>query len=319
MKSRLAIGGVICLMACLVLVPTLLRKQGLRPIEMTIEVPGARLVGTLHLPARSGDHVPVVVLLHGSGPDGRTNSYYHELAGQFARVGYATFVYDKRGSGASSGSLLEVPFQTIIDDAVTVVEQVRKRPETDDNRIVIWGGSEGGSTAPEVAVRSKASAVITQSASGVPFWKQNRHQNLLAMQRAGLSRSQVDMELAAHAAAMHYARTGEGWVEFERLRNSGITLPIRNSRNDLWWKWYGTKLDYEPTRWLERLQVPVLSLWGRQDVLVPVDESIKQFRKALSMNRNTTMKVMSAADHGMSNGNGLVHLDLMSAWLEALP
>lgn len=285
---------------------------------MTIDVPSATLAGTLYMPIRSKDPAPVVILLHGSGPDGRSNVYYQQLAEQFAHVGYATFIYDKRGSGESTGNLYTVPFQTIIDDAVNVVEYLRKRPETDDSRIIIWGGSEGGSIAPEVAVRTKASAVITQSASGVPFWKQNRYQNLLALQNAGLGQPQLDMELRAHEAAMHYARTGRGWAEFERLRNSGITLPIQNSRDDVWWTWYGTKLDYEPTPWLRQLKVPILAMWGKQDILVPVDESMDIFRKSLVNNRIKTILLVNSADHSMSNNGNLVHLETMNKWLKRL-
>ena len=293
-------------------------RSRLQETTLEIEVGGARLAGTLYSSASSKNPVPVVVVLHGSGPDGRSNDYYRHLAKTFSQVGFATFVYDKRGSGMSGGNLMAVPFQTIIDDAVAVVRAVRAMPETDDKHFVIWGGSEGGSIAPEVAVRTSAFAVITQSASGVPFWKQNRHQNLIALQQDGLTPGQIEVELQAHEAAMQFARTGQGWSKFEQYRSRGITLPIRGDRNDPWWTWYGTKLDYEPTKWLKKLNVPILAMWGRQDVLVPVDESRDRFKQSLEQNRKATLLVLNPADHGMSNRGVLVHLGQMKDWLTRL-
>jgi uncharacterized protein len=261
---------------------------------------------------------PTIVVLHGSGPDGRENAYYKLLARTFAKAGWATLVYDKRGCGLSSGNWIEEPFQQLIDDAVTVVDHVKTLPGVDPNRIAIWGGSEGGSIAPEVAVRTAACGVISQSASGVPFWMQNRYQKTLELQRAGLSASEIAKEMVVHEAAMNYARTGKGWERFETLRSRGSRLGILNDRNDVWWKWYGSKLDYEPGRWLRQLKVPVLAVWGDADVLVPVAESRQAFRTAILNQNSLTSVVFGGADHGLSVNQQPMQLELFEKWLREL-
>lgn len=58
------------------------------------------LSGTVYLPSKTGPH-PAVVFIHGDGPDIREG--YRFFAELFARRGIAALIYDKRGTGASTG------------------------------------------------------------------------------------------------------------------------------------------------------------------------------------------------------------------------
>jgi hypothetical protein len=72
------------------------------------------LAGTLLLPRAEG-RVPVVVFLHGSGPEGRWGSRY--LATQVAAHGIAGLIFDKRGVGASSGDWRLATPDDLVSDA----------------------------------------------------------------------------------------------------------------------------------------------------------------------------------------------------------
>ncbi len=210
-----------------VILVTWLNRVKLDTEVVRIDVGDAVLEGTLYSAAPTKGRLPTIVVLHGSGPDDRQNPYYRTLAKTFARAGFATFVYDKRGCGNSTGRWIAAPFQRLIADAVKVVGRLREMPQVDPKRIVVWGGSEGASIAPEVAVRSRARGVIAQSASGVAFWKQNRFQNIQYLRRIGLSESAIQKELSVHEAAMHYARTGKDWT---RLEIMGLDFPSQIPR-----------------------------------------------------------------------------------------
>lgn len=84
--------------ACLLATALAACGAPLREQAVTVERPSARLRGTLFAPDVRG-RLPAVLLLHGSGPDGRDNPYYRQLAESFGRRGIATLVYDKREIG----------------------------------------------------------------------------------------------------------------------------------------------------------------------------------------------------------------------------
>jgi cephalosporin-C deacetylase-like acetyl esterase len=65
----------------------------------------AHLTGTVYLP-ESGDHLPAVVALHGASEPTREAAVYRHLREGLPAMGVAVLVYDRRGTGASSGSLI---------------------------------------------------------------------------------------------------------------------------------------------------------------------------------------------------------------------
>lgn len=69
--------------------------------EVRFESEGATLVGELDLPKRDG-LAPLVFIIHHSGPV--TRDAYGYMAELLLERGYAVFRFDKRGTGASSGS-----------------------------------------------------------------------------------------------------------------------------------------------------------------------------------------------------------------------
>jgi hypothetical protein len=104
------------------------------------------LAGTLCIPRAPGWH-PAVVLLQGSGGETRwgTNRF---IADRFARAGIAALVYDKRGSGASTGDWKMSSYDDLANDAIAGIDLLASRPDIDAKRIGLHGHSEGGIIAP---------------------------------------------------------------------------------------------------------------------------------------------------------------------------
>ena len=59
-----------------------------------------KVVGELRIPSGEGKY-PLVIMIHGDGPAYR--SYFYTLKKSFLKVGYATLMWDKPGTGQSSG------------------------------------------------------------------------------------------------------------------------------------------------------------------------------------------------------------------------
>lgn len=144
--------------------------------EVTVENGVVRLPGTLCLPAGTEDPVPVVVLVHGSGPNDRDetlgpNKPFRELAHRLAARGIATLRYDKR-TRVYSSSLRDV-FPTlnydteVVDDACAAVKLAAAQPEADPARVFVLGHSLGGSLVPRIARRSAVPVAGVVAMSGL--------------------------------------------------------------------------------------------------------------------------------------------------------
>ena len=74
-----------------------------RTEEITFRSGPFTLVGDLQLPPGNGPF-PAVVFVHGDGPNNRTSGVtYPPIMERMLRAGYATFAWDKPGTGESSG------------------------------------------------------------------------------------------------------------------------------------------------------------------------------------------------------------------------
>jgi hypothetical protein len=107
-----------------------------------------RLAGTVYAPRSSGKH-PAVVLVQGSGPEGRWATAY--IADALARRGIVALSYDKRGVGASGGDWRTATFDDLAADARAGVHLLAQRPDVDATRLGVYGHSQGGYLAPMIA------------------------------------------------------------------------------------------------------------------------------------------------------------------------
>lgn len=305
----------------------------MRQAELTIDNPPVRLGATLYAPEASTP-LPAVLLLHGSGPDGRENPYYQQLVDAFARRGIAVLVYDKRGSGASTGDWRDAPFSALVDDAEAALRGLRQHPWIDSARVGIWGGSEGATIGALLAARVPGAAfLIVQSLSGPPFGEQYR------FQAAREFRGQPVDSVAAVtlvAAKLAYLRGAMAWRGYDSLARASAgrafaAYAAPSAPDSWWWRWYATKVDVTALPSLATLRTPLLAVWGADDVLVPADTSRAMVRAARAPLRvaGDEIRVIPGASHtlhvpglrGLLAGAGLrnrpVHLRAMTGWAAA--
>ena len=109
---------------------------------MTFSNGDATLHGTLYIP-QSQRPVPAVVVYHGASEPLASTPLYRHLSEGLPQIGFAVLVFDRRGSGASTGKP-DVAYQTLSDDGVEGANALRKLPEIDPARVGYWGISQGG-------------------------------------------------------------------------------------------------------------------------------------------------------------------------------
>jgi uncharacterized protein len=274
------------------------------------------LDGTLMIPPGAGPH-PVVVFLHGSGPQTR-DSYIRYFADHFARNGVAAFIYDKRNTRRrpdlppylrGGGS-----FSDHASDALAAVRMLKQRPDIDRARIGLWGLSQGAWLAPLAASRSPGDIgfIVIVSGGGVTPADQELYDDEVKLRARGFSEAQIADALALLRLADAYVRSGSDadWSRFAQARDA--------ARRQAWYPvldrfpqilpreapaWVGLRpdLDYDPRPALEQLHMPVLVILGEADELTPARETAQRIEAALSRagNRQYRIMLVPGADHAL--------------------
>lgn len=131
--------------------------------ESPIEVVSGnyKLPSTLTRP-KGKTHLPIIILVHGSGPQDRDgsigpNKIYRDIAWGLAAQGIAVLRYDKRTYVYGKASVPEgkeiTPDEEVVEDAVSACQLAASLPFIDKRKVFIAGHSLGGLLAPLIATR----------------------------------------------------------------------------------------------------------------------------------------------------------------------
>jgi uncharacterized protein len=284
------------------------------------------LAGTLTLPPTGKQH-PAVVMITGSGPQNRDEEIFgfkpfKLIADALTRKGIAVLRYDDRGVGGSTGNMAESTTKDFAMDAMAGVRYLQSRKDIDSRKIGLCGHSEGAIAAPLAAAGSPDIAFLVLIAGpGIPgdtlvLWQ------LVTLARAGgMSERDIQDAVALQHRVFDAVRTDTGWQE---LRASMAELIGRNlgempaeqraalgdsaqfvaSATDSkirvtqspWFKFFTT---YDPAATLEKVQCPVLALFGERDMQVPPGVCKEPLESALRKgnNKDITVHVIPGANH----------------------
>lgn len=271
---------------------------------------GITLAGTLTHPQGKGPY-PAVVLVSGSGPQGRDSEVYnhklfHVLADHLTRQGIAVLRYDERGIGESQGDFEGATSEDLAGDVAAAVRFLKGRPTIDTQKVGLLGMSEGGLIGPMVHTRFEPvdflALMAAPSVSGGELLVEQAAQLLSAR---GASPSSVDSIRNEQQKIMEAIRTAPDSSAASHqvrsvLKQAGEKSDRLQSRvgklTDPWFRYF---VRYNPTSALRQLDVPVLALYGSQDVQVPPEQNAGPMRRALrkSPSDDTTVRVLQGLNH----------------------
>ncbi|NIM47860.1 MAG: alpha/beta fold hydrolase [Gemmatimonadales bacterium] len=287
------------------------RAQGTTE-EITFRSGPFRVVGDLKLPQGSGPH-PVVVFVHGDGPNNRTSGVtYPPIMRRMLRAGYATFAWDKPGTGESTGEidrsrLTEQRSQIVLD----AVEVLKQRADIDPQHIGLWGISQAGYVMPRVLQKSRDIAfMIAISCAGGPGVEQGIYLLASQMVCAGYPKEDAK-QLEQDIRAFTMARTYE---EYVRYKTPLVDLPaframarfgqrVEIGSEDDWHpadprrEYYG----FDPMEVIERTTIPVLAFFGERDTQVDPIQGAQAYREALARagNPHSRVELIPGVDHNI--------------------
>jgi dienelactone hydrolase len=268
-----------------------------------------RLAGSLYLPS-SGEKVPAVILVHGSGPLDRDYMLPH--ARFLVRRGMAVLGYDKRGVGESTGDWRTASFPDLAGDVIAAYEYLKSRPDIDPERIGLLGFSQAGWIMPIAATMAPGIAfVVSVSGAGVSVAETTIDQARNEMTAGGMKPDVVAEVVRLMELQYHFARTGGGWDEYAAAREKlasrfGRAPPsFPGTRDDPHWDYIRLVYFHDPGPTLRQLRVPTLAIFGGLDNNIVAEKNRAAWEAALRTagNQDHTLRVLPRANHIMLEAN----------------
>lgn len=273
--------------------------------EVTFQSGGFSVVGELTTPPGEGAH-PVVVFVHGDGPASRRN--YQISRERALRAGYATFVYDKPGSGDSAPAydrsrLFEQRTQVLL----AAVAMLKAHPAIDGGRIGLWGISQAGYVMPQAVARSGDIAfMIAVSCPGASSIDQSGFLLKAQCLCEGMTTAEAKA-VEEHFAGLFAARTYAEYVSHaEPLVANPVVVDIgfvsAITPQDEWEPRDSLgQAFFDPITLIERTQIPVLAFFGEKDTQIDPFQGAEAYQAALERAGNANFRVVlvPGVDHGM--------------------
>ena len=253
---------------------------------------------------------PCLMLVSGSGQQNRDEELFHHrpflvLADYLAAHGIATFRYDDRGVGASTGPLDSATTLTFAEDAEALFNALKRHPAVDTRLLGIGGHSEGAAIAPIIAARNKDVKYVVmlagQGCSGLDVMVQQNEALFrsrgvsprLSALRAACMREIIEAYTTtppSHSATQSPSHSTKDLQAIILRHTDGLTKEEIDSielkkgmayaiKQQLDLPWMQTFLALDPASYLPKVHCPLLALGGDRDCQVLAEPNLQRIKQ----------------------------------------
>lgn len=278
---------------------TMANEKVLSTEDIRYESNGLKLNGTIFYPATRKDNDMGLIIVTSSGNSDRSAS--RAEAQLFAKQGFTTFIYDKRGTGISEGNWPKASIEELASDDINAIKLFSEKTTIPLNRIGIKGSSQGATKIPyilnELKELSYGIAVscpgTTLLESDLNYWKNRNTKNL-----------GINIEQATSFERKVF-ETIAGNISKETLEKEINLIKSQDWYNLVWIPKLDEieidkKLNFTPIPYFEKTRQPVLIVQGSLDEIIPEDshEVITEALKK-AQNKNYEIVLLQGASHSM--------------------
>ena len=253
-----------------------------------------QLSGELNLP---GDKAKgVLVFVHGSG-DGPRRAYDLWM-NFFVSRGWGAVVFDKRGSGSSSGDWHDANFATLADDVRKVLSWTRNQKQLAGLKIGLWGASQAGWIIPQLTAENAVDFAIVQAGPATPvddFLRLTLESELRAY---GFPSDEIAKAVRYYILDVAVSRGAKPFAEIEKAYAEASAAGAE------WLLKPPDPIDAPDRRFMKKIsgfdaadfwrktRTPLLILFGGKDHIVPVDPNRRRLEQLLGEAGNTRARVV---------------------------
>jgi uncharacterized protein len=287
-------------------------------------VDGKQIFGTFTYPVTKNSDYPIVIFASGSGPQDRDcNIMGHQpflfLADQLAKAGIASFRFDDRGTGKSQANYSEADLTDFGNDVASSLTYIAKQKEFKGHKIGLLGHSEGGMhiLLAQQAQAKKVSFLVFLAACGVSgkevlvqqqydiplrsglgdtvaTWNKQLFQGMSERVLAEPDPIKCGYNLTVFLKEM-YAKAPVGALSEETTEQSFIA----NNSFFLNNPWGRAFLAFQPATYIKKSKVPMLFVFGSEDIQVNPELNSKGFEQALTAKQRSmaTFTIIPGLNH----------------------
>jgi hypothetical protein len=289
----------------------------IQKILFDFEFEGAFLNGVLNMP----DTIPkgVALIVHGSG---KTNAveqeWYYDVREQFVKSGYAVYMWDKMGCGASGGAFeYNQSVQNSALEVIAAIGALKKANISGSDKIGLWGISRAGWINPLVIDQYK-DIQFWLSVSGVDAKENFKYLLKENLRINGYPKDAVTLLVDEWQKGVRITHSGgsfETYLEATpnlrdnefllRFTNGGITEEGYYTYQEGFMK---EKLDEESglqvyikdfDNILSNTNCPVLALFGEKDMNVDWNKTKALYESTHRITSDLTIKSFPDCNHNM--------------------
>jgi uncharacterized protein len=254
-----------------------------------------KLPGVLTIP-NGGGPFPAVILVHGSGPNDRDESYgpnkpFKDLAWGLASLGIVVLRYDKRTlvyqNEFSTLKNFTVQEETIAD-VVAGINLLYTSPVVDHSKIFVLGHSLGGMLAPRIALQNDSLKGLIILAGPT------RHLEDLILEQtrylANISGSNQTTQIA--------------YLEQQVMKIKNLNFSQGETVLGAPRSYWADLATYDPVQTAQQVDIPMLILQGERDYQVTMTD-FARWNAAFSNDPTVTLKTYPSLNHFFIAGTGV--------------
>ncbi len=264
-----------------------------------------QLSGALIVPKSGSEAFPVVIFVHGDLEQTYDGwGYYPYLWEQLAKRGIGAFSWDKAGIGSSSGNWQNQSMTDRANEVVDAIAILNEQQRVGPDQIGVMGFSQAGWVLPELATLSDQPAFMIFISTAVNWVEESDYQGEKRLRRLGLDEQTIatTLECARQSterflskAHYPYQQYLTNWKSNCGLAHNCEESPMSAKR----FQFVKLNIASDMRDHMGDIQTPILALFGKQDQLVDVENSVQVFNEYFSHRDDFMLKVFDNSNHSM--------------------
>ena len=247
----------------------------------------------------------VLVVVHGSG-DGPHRAY-DLWTDFFVSRGWAVVVFDKRGSGESTGDWHDANFVTLAADVRTVLGWAREQNELAGLRFGLWGASQAGWIIPQLTAENAVDFAIIQAGPSIPaddFVRTSLESELRAYEfppdEVAKAVRYYELDVAVSRGRKPFAEIEKAYADASAAGAEWLLKPP-DPLNSPDRRFMAAITGFDPAPYWRRTHTALLVLFGGKDHIVPVEVNRRRLEALLAEAGNSGAEIVVLKDDNHLN------------------